>query len=197
MNRGELERLSKDELIELVLRLQRPGKTSATSSKPPSSDDKANLTSSKPGGAKPGHEGHFREPSPSADITIDHRAELCPHCAAALTSDAAAVEERIIEKIDLPEIKPVVTFHRLVSLRCGACGLVAEARVPEAAKGSLFGPRVSALAVYLKTFQHFSYERLRLFFAEVFGLKISEGGLMNRMKQAAKALAPEEEAALA
>ena len=38
MGRSELERLSKDELIELVLRLQRPEKTSRTSSKPPSAD---------------------------------------------------------------------------------------------------------------------------------------------------------------
>ena len=40
MNRGDLERLSKEELIELVLRLQRPDKTSRNSSKPPSSDRK-------------------------------------------------------------------------------------------------------------------------------------------------------------
>jgi hypothetical protein len=41
MGRGELERLSKEELIELVLRLPRPEKTSRTSSKPPSTDRKA------------------------------------------------------------------------------------------------------------------------------------------------------------
>ena len=40
MGRSELERLSKDELIDLVLRLQRPEKTSRTSSKPPSTDRK-------------------------------------------------------------------------------------------------------------------------------------------------------------
>ena len=60
MGRGELERLSKEELIELVLRLQRPEKTSRTSSKPPSTDRKAQRERSKPGGAKPGHEGHSR-----------------------------------------------------------------------------------------------------------------------------------------
>ncbi len=38
MSRSDLERLSKEELIELVLRLQRPEKTSRTSSKPPSTD---------------------------------------------------------------------------------------------------------------------------------------------------------------
>ena len=60
MGRGELERLSKEELIELVLRLQRPEKTSRTSSKPPSTDRKEQREKSKPGGAKPGHEGHSR-----------------------------------------------------------------------------------------------------------------------------------------
>jgi transposase len=38
MERGDLQRLSKDELIDLVLWLQRPEKTSRTSSKPPATD---------------------------------------------------------------------------------------------------------------------------------------------------------------
>ena len=49
MQRDELERLSKDELIELVLRLQRPAKTSRTSSKPPSTDPKERRAHAKPG----------------------------------------------------------------------------------------------------------------------------------------------------
>jgi transposase len=57
MERGDLQQLSKDELIDLVLRLQRPEKTSRTSSKPPSSDRKELRDEAKPGGAKPGHEG--------------------------------------------------------------------------------------------------------------------------------------------
>src|SRR3954454_15020978 len=54
MERADLERLSKDELIELVLRLQRPQKTSRTSSKPPSTDRKERREQARPGGAKPG-----------------------------------------------------------------------------------------------------------------------------------------------
>jgi transposase len=55
MNRDDLEKLSKQELVEMVLKLQRPGKTSRTSSKPPSTDKKERREQSKPGGAKPGH----------------------------------------------------------------------------------------------------------------------------------------------
>jgi transposase len=39
----------------LVPRLQRPDKTSRTSSKPPSTDRKERREQAKPGGAKPGH----------------------------------------------------------------------------------------------------------------------------------------------
>jgi transposase len=41
MDRSDLQQLSKEELIELILRLQHPEKTSRTSSKPPSTDKKA------------------------------------------------------------------------------------------------------------------------------------------------------------
>ena len=59
MDRSDLQPLSKDQLIELVLRLQRPDKNSRTSSKPPSTDKKEKPENSRPGGAKPGHEPHF------------------------------------------------------------------------------------------------------------------------------------------
>ncbi len=53
MSRGDLERLSKDELIELVLKLQRPAKTSRTSSKPPSTDRKERREQSRPEARSP------------------------------------------------------------------------------------------------------------------------------------------------
>jgi transposase len=78
MNRGDLERLSRDELIELVLRLQRPEKTSRNSSKLPSSDRKEKRENSRPGGAKPGHEGHARALSDDPDAFEDHVPSRCP-----------------------------------------------------------------------------------------------------------------------
>jgi transposase len=87
MGRVELERLSKEELIELVLRLQRPEKTSRTSSKPPSTDRKEPRERSKPGGAKPGHEGHSRMIGETPDAVVEHRPDLYPCCLAALPDD--------------------------------------------------------------------------------------------------------------
>src|SRR5919202_5122196 len=85
MQRDELERLSKAELIELVLRLQRPAKTSRTSSRPPSTDRKERREQAQPGGAKPGHAGHSRVISPEVDRVVDHAPPRCPCCRLALS----------------------------------------------------------------------------------------------------------------
>src|ERR687883_2104175 len=112
MGRSDLERLSKEELIELVLRLQRPETTSRTSSKPPSTDRKAQRERSKPGGAKPGHEGHSRVISTTPDEVVEHRPDRCSCCAAVLMADLPAEMVSIHEQIDLPVVKPLVTQHR-------------------------------------------------------------------------------------
>src|SRR5919199_3690447 len=108
MQRNALERLSKGELIEMVLRLQqRPAKTSRTSSKPPSTDPKERRDRgprkvqglcgeprehAKPGGAKPGHEGHSRALSDEADRVVDHAPQQCPCCRLALSPDLPSAE---------------------------------------------------------------------------------------------------------
>lgn len=73
MNREELEQLTKPELIDLLLGLQRPGKTLRTSSKPPSTDWKGKRESSRPGGAKPGHKGYACALAATPDTLEDHR----------------------------------------------------------------------------------------------------------------------------
>src|SRR3712207_2705395 len=161
MGRGDLERLSKEELIELVLRLQRPQKTPRTSSKPPSTDRIEQRERSKPGGAKPGHEGHSRIISDTPDEVIEHRPDHCSCCGAALMTDLAAETVSLHEQIDLPEVRPLVTHHQRLAVHCPHCGTRVVAPVPDAARSTPFGPRLHAVATYLKTFQALSYERLQ------------------------------------
>ncbi len=184
MNRGELERLSKEELIELVLRLQRPEKTSRTSSKPPSTDRKQQRETAKPGGAKPGHQGHSRMLSHEVDRLVDHRPDQCPCCRAALASDLPGEVVSAHDRIELPEVKPIVERHRRLAVRCPACGTHVVAVAPTSTKGTPFGPRLHAVATYLKTFQALSYERLQASLSDLFGLTISQGGLMNLLRRA-------------
>ena len=197
MERGDLQRLSKDELIDLVLRLQRPEKTSRTSSKPPATDRKERRDKARPGGAKPGHEGKARAMSETFDRQVDHRPDQCPCCQAKLSQDLPAETASQYETIELPEIHPVVERHRRLSVRCPSCGMIVAAPLPDAAKGTPFGPRVHAVATYLKTFQALSYERLQGVFADLFGLTISQGGLVNMLRRSQTAFAPERDVAIA
>ena len=197
MGRIDLELLSKAELIELVLRLQQPAKTSRTSSKPLSTDRKAQRDKSRPGGAKPGHEGHSRSLSEDFDRAVDHYPDQCPGCRTALPTGLIAETVSEHDQIDLPPIAPFVERHRRLAVTCPSCGLRVVADLPAAAKGTPFGPRLHAVATYLKTFQALSYERLEGAFADLFGLQISQGGLMNMLRRAQGRFEDGREAAVA
>ena len=197
MGRSELERLSREELIELVLRLQRPEKTSRTSSKPPATDRKEQREHSKPGGAKPGHEGHSRVVSDDPDTIVDYRPVTCACCGGLLPGDLCAKIASVSERIELPAVAPVVTQHRRLAVRCPRCGTRVIAPAPETARGTPFGPRLHAVATYLKTFQALSYERLQAALSDLFGLTLSQGGLMNLLRRAQGRFRPGRDAAIA
>lgn len=77
--------------------------------------------------------------------------------------------------------------RRRYAIRCACCGKETKAALPSAAVGTLFGPRIHALAIYLKTQQALSYERLQRLFLDLFGLTLSQGALMNMFSRTAAA----------
>src|SRR5271167_183882 len=161
MDRSDLQQLSKEQLIELVLRLQRPDKNSRTSSKHPSTDKKEKRENSRPGGAKAGHEPHNRRLSDDPDEFFDHMPSVCEQCGEAFPSDAQKDLIGEYDEIEIPPVKPYVIRHRRFACRCAHCGVAAKAPAPAVATTTPFGPRIHALAIYLKGFQALSYERLR------------------------------------
>src|ERR1035437_1366643 len=104
MDRSDLQHLSKEQLIELVLRLQRPDKNSRTSSKPPSTDKKEKRENSRPGGAKLGHEPHNRRLADDPDEFRDHVPDVCEQCGGPFSSGA----ERLL--ICLVFALPILAF---------------------------------------------------------------------------------------
>lgn len=195
MKRDDLQRLSKDELIELVLRLQHPDKTSRTSSKPPSSDRKTKQDNARPGGARRGHEPHNRILSDTPDEFCDHHPIQCAVCGEAVSTDAAMDQIGAYDAIDFPVFKPHVVRHRRFACRCTKCDALIKAPAPEVASQSPFGPRIHSLAIYLKSFHALSYERLRLLLRDVFWLTISEGALMNIFSRTRKVFSTEADKA--
>jgi transposase len=197
VNRDELEGLTNPELVELVLRLQRPDKASRTSSKPPSTDRKAKRDGTRPGGTKAGHKGHARDLSEASDLVEDHRPAQCRHCGLPFAEDDAGAVIGEYDEIDLPEVKPIVKRHRRLKCRCTKCGKTSAALLPQPAQGTPFGKRIPALALYLKSNQLFSYQRLQGAFADLFGLTLSQGALMNMFRRAAPVFAAGRDSALA
>lgn len=139
MERVDLEQLSKDELIELVLRLQRPVKNSSNSSKPPSTDKKARRDNSRPGGAKPGHKPHMRALHDAPDEYRDHMPGCCERCGGTQARDAAMELIGEYDEIDIPPIKPHVIRHRRFACSCRHCGAVVKGKVPAVATQTPFG----------------------------------------------------------
>ena len=167
MERSDLQQLSKDELIEMVLRLQRPAKDSRTSSKPPSTDKKEKRVNSRPGGAKPGHEPHNRVLADVADVFRDHEPTACKRCGHSFSGDDTMVLTGAYDEIDIPVIRPYVTRHRRYSCHCPRCGTTTQATAPAVATATPFGPGIHALAIYLKSFHALSYERLSGVFKDI------------------------------
>ena len=100
------------------------------------------------------------------------------------------------EHIELPEVKPVVEQHRRLAVVCPECRSRVSAPRPTKAALTPFGPRLHATAVYLKTFQALSYERLQKALFDLFGLRVSQGGLTKMLRRAETRFEAGREAAL-
>ncbi len=208
MDRAALSRLSKDDLIALVLaqadvisrqsaqiealakrveeleaKLGKPPKTPDNSSVPPSQGQKPNRAERRAAKRK-GRAGAFRALSETPDRIVEARAEACPHCAHALSA-ADQPEFHAYDHIELPPIKAVVTRIHRHRGTCPCCRRGFAAAAPAGmAPGSPFGPGLAALILHLHVTQAISFERLVRLMDEVFGVTISEGAIANLLARA-------------
>ncbi|MBE1495344.1 transposase [Amycolatopsis lexingtonensis] len=109
------------------------------------------------------------------DTIVDHTPSACAGCGAGLRrTDRAGVIRRQV--VDLPPVRPAVTERHLHRLRCGGCHRVTTAPGPaEATAPACYGPNVTALAVYLLTYQHMPVARTAQLLADLMGLPVSTG----------------------
>ena len=112
MNREDLKKLSRD---ELVLKLQRLALTSRMSSKPPSTNREAL-------GLEARAKGHFRAFSEHPDRTVAYRPTTCTNCGQPFAADQAGQVIAEHETLSLPPIWPVVTRHLRLVCACSECG---------------------------------------------------------------------------
>jgi transposase len=168
---------------------------SRNSSKPPSSDSPftkpapkslRRASGRKPGG-QPGHRGSTLELVTDPDERLRHEPGSCAGCGADLAG-APQTEVQRRQVFDLPPMTVRVTEHQLVARRC-SCGKTTRAAAPEGAAAPVqYGPRITAIIVYLYVGQFLSKKRTAAALAELFGTPLSEGTVAAMSERAAAGL---------
>lgn len=195
MNREQLEKANKEELIgiifsliEIINRLEdslaQLARNSSTSSKPPSSD----ITKPRPAGgsgerkqgAQEGHDGTTRTPFGEAEIdeVKELKIEECPHCHSQDVVLAADKETRKQQQAELIANPVWITEYIQPAYVCLKCGHTMFASLPSGViENQLFGPRMQSLIGYMKGAQHCSYSTIQDFFQDILRLPVSRGML--------------------
>jgi transposase len=212
MDRGALEGLSREELLEVIRRQQaelaereaaierrdekireleeelaqfrRPVKTPENSSVPPSQGQKANRIEGRrrKHGPKRGHLGISRERS-EPDVVIECRPRACAGCGQGLPQTGGRRVGRS-QVTELPAFAPVVLEAWPYAVTCARCGEQTVGSYPAGLEPHrTFGPGVEALLSYLHERHHIGYERLVEVCRDVFGLAISQGGVENALRR--------------
>jgi len=171
------------------------GQNSRNSSKPPSSDSPFTKPAPKslrrkggrkPGG-QPGHPGSTLALVDNPNERKRHEPGPCVGCGASL-ADALEVGMERRQVFDLPPITVRVTEHQLIARRC-RCGTTTCGVAPEGVTApAQYGPRITAIILYLYVGQFLSKKRTAQALAELFGTPVSEGTVATMMKRAASGL---------
>ena len=174
---------------------RRLGMDSTNSSKPPSSDSPLTKptpkslrgkSGRKPGG-QPGHPGSTLALVDNPNERERHEPGPCQGCGASL-ADAPEVGMERRQVFDLPPITVRVTEHQMITRRC-ACGTTTCGTAPDGVTGPVqYGPRITAIILYLYVGQFLSKKRTAQALAELFGTPVSEGTVAAMTRRAAGGL---------
>jgi transposase len=178
------------------LALQKNGRSSKTSSTPPSQDiGRSNQRSLRPPstrktGGQQGHEGMTLEMVQQPDQIITHSPEYCQGCGEKLDTESATLLSRR-QEIIIPPIKPQYIEHQSYSCKCSKCGQVTISQSPGHLKANIqYGAGVNALVGYLSARHYVPMNRLAEIMRDVFCIPMSEGTVANILKSLAEKALP-------
>ena len=181
------------ELRKRLEKYEKPPKDSGNSSTPPTKESisaqvarrtrSQRQKSDKSIGGQPGHEGTTRKVVDIPDEIEDVSAHYCCECGRDL-SDIRGVFDYRTQEVDIPPVAPVYRETRFYKKIC-TCGCCNTGYAPRKRGGNAvtFGKRVRAIATYMSVVQCMPYERLQAMFDTVFNIRISQGTLVNIVKE--------------
>jgi len=174
---------------------RRLGMNSTNSSKPPSSDSPftkpapkslRRRSGRKPGG-QPGHPGSTLALVDNPNERRRYEPGPCTGCGSSLVgAPEVGVERRQV--FDLPPMTVRVVEHQLIARRC-ACGATSCGSAPQGVSAPVqYGPRITAIMLYLYVGQFLSKKRTAQALAELFGTPVSAGTVARMSARAAAGL---------
>ncbi|MCL2869168.1 MAG: DUF6444 domain-containing protein, partial [Candidatus Bathyarchaeota archaeon] len=206
MQRSDLEKLNKEELIELILTMHnhfqtkiadletRLNQNSQNSSKPPSTDiwkkpkQTRQKTDKKPGGQK-GHKGHGLKIQRQPDQTIQHKPKQCKHCQTNLTK-INGTTTNIRYKINI-NIQTQLTQHNQITTTCPNCQTQNTKPYPQDLTSTIqYGQGVKAISTLLTQYAMVSYDKTQKILNDIFDIPISTGTIVNHVCEFAEKAQP-------
>lgn len=179
-------------IVELRAKLNQD---SQNSSKPPSSD----LPGTRPPmpkrgkrkkrGGQPGHIGRFAADPERVDQVKQYRARVCKHCEADLregTPTGSVISHYVYE---LPEIRPIVTDHQCLDMRCSLCGMVTPAELPPEVPAGQYGPTVQAMTGMIRGELRQSVRQTSEVMTRLLHVPMSTGMVAKTQEQVSRVLA--------
>ncbi len=118
---------------------------------------------------------------------LRHEPAACGGCGSDLDR-ARQVDVARRQVFDLPPMRVRVTEHQLISRRCD-CGVTTCAPAPDGVTAPVqYGPRITAIILYLYVGQFLSKQRTAAALAELFDTPVSEGTVGTMARRAADGL---------
>jgi transposase len=224
MDRAALEKLSRAELIELVIRMsemiavvgrleeriaelegrlaEREAEAAARTAPPKTSENSSVPPSVGFKANRPARRGRKRRRGHAGvsrrrqrpDVIVRCRPSTCEGCGEPLPPDGQRRVGRS-QVIELPPIRPIVVEAWQYAARCQGCGTRTKGVYPAGLEPTrTFGPQIEALLGYFHERHHVGYGRLTEVCRDVFGLTISEGAIDLALRRLAERARPSYEA---
>ncbi len=217
MSPNDLSQMSREELIELILRQfeelmrvkaeiealrlklekgKKPPTNSSNSSQSPSRDHKRSLPSDRQKrkhGPPAGHPKSERKFVANPDRIVEVKTKTCVNCHSDLSS-AKGILRDVNQITELPPAKAEVIEVRQYEVTCPECGKVQVSEPPAGLEmDRMMGARLEATVVYFRQEQHISYEHTQQVLRDLHGVEISQGGIDKTMQRAGEKAAQEIE----
>ena len=190
---SKLERttdLLKQALDRIIALEEKLKLNSKNSSKPPSTDPKGNTSSGSKKDREP-RKGVSRTPYPAerVDHQIECSRDCCAHCGSGAI-ELLDVLPKILQQVELPEVRAIVTEYLLRKYRCHSCGKRSVADLPEGTPDSVFGSKLMGLFAHLTGVCHLAKREAIQLIKDLYDVDIGLGSASNIEERVSKALDP-------